>query len=600
MENTPQTINDFINLLQQIYFNAVDHKCFPIAKQIIKNYPPSLKKFRKHRQLSNVMLATCSGNIDFVKFILDEGDREFDNFNHSVLNIAASRGYVEIFKLLIKYGANPFNNEKIEQTFYTAGTCGCGQTHDSVPKKIKIEKSTKPLVLSAVLSGNLEMIQFLKEIGVSLTEISKCNVGGLPKGANAIDFTMMHFYGDTRPNIEIIKFLIHEGCDVVGRHMKKAIDIKYPELVKLFYDQGAHLEYINPGHMDLYLSIHLLLPDCNNTFDTFGLQHRMAVEGNSKLLEEDELEYFVYKHDFEKNEYSFGVFKVTPLLILIYKGHYELFKQCHEKFKVQINVIHLKYAILYNQQELIDYCFKQIQDNNISINALLKDYRDDKTSTFNAPIQTLMKLWKNKHIKFNNPELLLLNFMYNDHLEGVKFLLENVFQLVDLNQVEYHDRMTKRIFNVITIEQFVWIMEQTNFKITEKLFNKYFFQGFYVKFPRKHHFQKIIWLLQHQPEIIDLNELEICLKKYKNTTEKIQTQFLYSLPRSHADKYTNKSQKLYSEYVPIIEDILDNLDTCKICFAKVPKTSGSCGHKVLCVTCFEKVDNCPQCTLSLK
>ena len=52
MDNNPQTTNDFINLLQQIYFNAVDHECFLIAKQIIKNYPPALKKFRKHRQLS--------------------------------------------------------------------------------------------------------------------------------------------------------------------------------------------------------------------------------------------------------------------------------------------------------------------------------------------------------------------------------------------------------------------------------------------------------------------------------------------------------------------------------------------------------------------
>ena len=175
-----------------------------------------------------------------------------------------------------------------------------------------------------------------------------------------------------------------------------------------------------------------------------------------------------------------------------------------------------------------------------------------------------------------------------------KFLI-NVVQPEDFNQ----KRVMKRLFDDVTIKIFVMFMNKTNLMITKEILTEYFFQGFYVKYPRKHHFQKIIWLLQHQPEIFDLGKLESCLEKYYNTIEQTKKRFLYTLPRCPADKGDIETQKLYSEYVPIVQDILDNLDTCKICFVQVPETGGSCGHKVLCETCYEKVDTCPQCTLDL-
>ena len=188
------------------FSNAFDNKDLQKIRQCISD-DPNLLHWRKFNQVSTLRLAISTNDYDIVKFILDSGLRTFTDFYNKCIQICARIGNVEIFKLLVEYGADPLEFEGDANTDVKA--------RDSSGKVYNLNMNSRsPLILHASFSRNIGMIKHVLDLGIDINNFS---MNG-SRREDALVYLLNNCYSEDDNLLNCVKFLTNNGFIVGNDH----------------------------------------------------------------------------------------------------------------------------------------------------------------------------------------------------------------------------------------------------------------------------------------------------------------------------------------------------------------------------------------------
>jgi ankyrin repeat protein len=221
----------------------------------------SLPEQNKHINVRTLKNASKYGNIDIVKWMINKGSINFENYGVALtntFNIASKHGHMDIVKFMIK---------NCNVRFYAAlSFASAGGRMDIVQLLINYGADDFNAALSsAARIGHMDIIRLMIKKGanefnsalISAAEGGHIDIVKLmiKKGAN--EFNSALYSASKHGHMDIVKFLINEGADEFYIALSAAAEGGHMDIVKLMISKGIVMsDYPLPsatkgGNMDI-------------------------------------------------------------------------------------------------------------------------------------------------------------------------------------------------------------------------------------------------------------------------------------------------------------------------------------------------------------
>jgi len=619
-----------MNTLPYEITHAIEKHNYKLIKNKLKKNPKII--FLKDTSKNSFLhLAIFANDYKLVKLALKNKVpiSVSNGSNRSDIHIAVRNGNHKIFKLLIKHSANPLDNEHTlnnSQTYITSGHCGCGKVHNQSSKEMTFTLSKRdPILKNVVLSGNKMILHELIKLGANVN--CEDNIG----------FTPLH-YAIRERNLNIIKLLIKYGADInyqtklkkplVGQfglgdsfgttpfhyavknklydnskiHENKLRDIQI-EIIKYLLNHDAKLNVETQAydewmigrtvnHKKKHLLTHalnnidifmVLYPYIKNNITNITKLHYLAYSGNLAKIKKIKKLNLIMDEKWK-----------TPIHLAIRQGHILIVKYLMRKCKTPFNDFTLfEIACKHNRSYILSFLLDNLKHK--------KNYSDElgKLLPFvikNRNLKHVDQLVRNDANVNIDDDIALDTACKMFSYEIVTYLLKNKAKpkISTLFSIEMNYEREKQTNSI----HIVRILIDYGLDINEK--NKYgkiiLDEIIKSNWSGKRKLEMLIVLLTLPGVRYNLDELRKKIKLRKENS-------IYD--KKYCDEFSSKtsgsgmdwdSSKNWQTFLPIIEKMIQNDDTCLICEEynanfKIEK----CGHQTTCSECIKKLTKCPRC-----
>lgn len=595
--------------------NAIDQHCYSIVRQIICMYPEMLQ-YKINNVFTPLLYAVYNKcDIDIIKFILDKRDNNFCYGDKSVLHCAALSGRIDVFELLISYGADPyiFENYKMHEQNFTIASCEhkvlCN-TCDKTNEKTIILKANihikKPILFSAICSNNYEMVKKIIDLGVDLNNTIEC------KHTNGIDMAFNYNKFDDNTHVttfidpKIVKLLVDSGINITKQNITTYFD-KVELYYNSYFNEGGKHEsldnlrsligilinektknFINYNRINDPIT-YLIISQILNNNDKFTIAHVMAFNGNYDVLDKDIFNNIGIEHlsyDINYNKYH----KHTPILFAIIGKHYKLAIEMINKFNIEITYEHIVHAILSNDIPLLKIILDKSKNDPIALKRLTSNFR-------NIHVDTVKLL--NEYPGYLSVTI-INSLMTYENFDMLEYLLDKYSKLFSLNYVLSSLNISNLFYtHNYNIKKLIQLFINYGFDFNLNDFVK---KELFYTCTSKNRLDVFIHLVNNYKLHYKISDFQHFLEEIEKMMTDTIEHFNIAISMCPADDLKIKTANVIKKYLPELKLILANDESyaCSICFDYVVNfTNASCGHKVLCNTCASKMKKCPQCLTNI-
>jgi len=582
------------------YFIAIEREDIVEVRKIIGQEPSIVKQkslYGSHYR-NGLYAAIVRENYNIAKLLIDSGCILQGYSDRSDLYSAARSGNYDLFDLILKYSQNPFNSDNIKENklSLTSSGCGCGAIKHSGCKKYIFEQKTKnPILIPAVLGGNILIVQKLLSIGADINADDLQGHTPLIVACNENNYMMVKFLVENGANVNyqneydeskcysgplrlfpLYAAVKHNNCDIVKYLLSKNADTTLK--VRTTYRTET---IFNIADEDMYM----IIRNYNKNFvdKDENLLNLLIYNGDYNAIKQLSIKELEKYMEFANNIYPCSAFnKLSPLLMAIRQDEILIVEYLCTTLLIKPTEDTFKYAITKKRNNIFQYLFTNLKHgidpsknllyaaigiNNFNLIKFMIEHGADPNENkrnCNAvtDYETMRYLLNNDmdpniQTTYSGEPVL---FEYNFRHDFIKILIDYGLNIYNVNKKGHS-----------VIDYFVeWALFDEN-----KL-------------------QIIILLLQYDI-CFSLDNLKKKLEKAKKRYEN----YKYPLPQSPYDESNTKSAQACNLYIPIIQNIISGKDECCICMDNYANyTIPSCNHKVVCSKCFPKIKACPQCCLN--